>query len=70
MQEEMRLEAEECGVKISELLPCETVLYSKYAKKAVRELKKEGHLSIFSKELLEMTGWTLERFKKVYLKEE
>ena len=70
LQEEMRLEAEECGVKISELLPCETVLYSKYAKKAVRELKKEGHLSIFSKELLEMTGWTLERFKKVYLKEE
>lgn len=68
LQEEMRLEAEECGVNLSELLPGETILLSNYAKKIIRELKKGGHLSIFSKELLEMSGWTLERFKQVYLK--
>ena len=68
LQEEMRLEAEACNVNISELLPSETVLYSKYAKKAIRELKKDGYLSIFSQELLDMSGWTLDRFKSVYMR--
>ena len=35
LQQEMRLEAEACGVSISELTPNETVLYSDYAKKAI-----------------------------------
>ena len=69
LQQEMRLEAEACGVSISELTPNETVLYSDYAKKAIRELKRDGHLSLFSQELLDMTGWTLDRFKSVYMRE-